>query len=252
MLIPLLTILSATPQFTPESGQGANQAIETAAALANHLEKLLRNCTEEPDITAVRGCLASFESKRQARSKLVVEATNLHVRIFTYRNALLKFMSRYVQPIMGDNAANMSDYRRIGAERVGFLPIPPRSVSGIMMFNPTQGIGLYEGFSKRALLAFPLLMVGFLGSWWTKQNLLGVNPEFVGSSRSHDFSKNSSAMFFEQIPATEELSDVWNTDAFKSIYQLELRVFVADVAPLYLIWLMEANRRANYLKPFQL
>ena len=238
------TILNATPQVTPESGQGANQAMESAAALANHIERMLHNCTEKvPDLAAIRKCLASFEAKRRARSKPVVQETNLHVRLFTYTNTLLEFLAKYVQPIFFDIAANKSNDRHIGAERVDFLPVPSRSVSGIMMFNPTQGIGLFESWTNRAFLGLPLLMIGFLGSWWTEQNLVNMIQHPVGVNGPLNVSNASSA---------ERSSDLWSSDELKLVYQYQLRLFLIDIAPLYLIWLMEANRRANYLKPIQM
>jgi hypothetical protein len=146
--IPLVFV-SLTSQFTPESGQGANQAIETAAALANHLERMLHDCSRKlPDLAAVQKCLTSFEAKRQCRSRPVVEQTNLHVRFFTYSNSLFRFLFKYVQPIFHDIAANISNHRHIGAERLEFLAVPSQSLSGIMAFNPTQGIGLFESLSS--------------------------------------------------------------------------------------------------------
>jgi len=53
---------------------------------------MLRDCPEKaPELLAVRNCLMSFEAKRQARSKPVIEETNLNVRVF---NAFFEFLSK--------------------------------------------------------------------------------------------------------------------------------------------------------------
>ena len=217
------------------------------------MERLLRDCTEKvPDLAAVRKCFTSFETKRGARSKPVVEVTNRHVRLFTYSNPFFKFMWRYGQPCMGDASANSANSRHVGAERVDFLPVPPRSVSGTMMFNPTQGVGLFESLLNRALLAIPLLLVGFLGSQLTEQKLLNTVPLLMGYSRSSNVSNSSSAAVLKQTPSNDEWSHTWSSDALNLVYWYKLRLFLVDVAPIYLIWLMEANRRANHMKPVQL
>lgn len=51
----------------------------------------------------------------------------------------------------------MDDF--IGAERVEFLPLPARSLTGTMPFNPMQGTARYESRKKRALIALPLLVL---------------------------------------------------------------------------------------------
>lgn len=249
----MFVVLSLTPQFTPESGQGANQAIESAAALANHVERMLNNRNEKvPDPAAVRKCLASFEAKRQRRSKPVVEETNRHVRLFTYSNPLFQFLFVYIQPLLGDIAANKSNDRHIGAERVDFLPIPSRSVSGTMGFNPTQGVGLFESAANRALHALPLLAIGFFGRLGMTQNLVKTILQPAAVDGQLDLTNRSSTLLLDRVSSAESWSNILSIADTTLVNQYPLRWFLVDVAPVYLVWLMEANRRANYLKPIQL
>jgi hypothetical protein len=146
--------------MTPESGQGANQAIETAASLANHLKRMLDSCSEEaPTSMRIEKCLRDFQTHRQPRAREAVRQTNMNVRVLSLQTPLLKFMIENVAPLLGDIQANQVSDRHIGAERVEFLPLPARSFSGTMRFNYTRGITMYESRGRRALFALPLLAI---------------------------------------------------------------------------------------------
>jgi hypothetical protein len=169
---------------------------------------------------------------------------------FTYSNTLFYFLRNYVQPIFRDIGANISNHRHIGAEQVEFLPIPSRSVSGIMSFNPTQGTGLFESLANRALLALPLLVIGFWGSGLAKENLMNAITQPAAVNGELGLTNRSSAPISGQISTADSWSDPLS--ASKLVDQYQLGWFWVTIAPVYLIWLMEANRRANYLKPIQL
>jgi hypothetical protein len=78
----------------------------------------------------------------------------------------LRFLFKYVAPIAGREAGLSELF--IGAERIEFLPIPPRSLKGTMAFNPTQGLGKNEPLGPRALLALPLLLLA-ASAWGIKE-----------------------------------------------------------------------------------
>jgi hypothetical protein len=212
-------VLIAWLQVTPESGQGANQAIESAAALANHINAMLQFCREKtPNLPAIRTCLELFETRRKARTKIIVSQTNLHVRLFTQANVVLKLLSIYLAPLLGDAAAVKQSARLIGAERVNYLPVPARSLKGTMPFNQTMGVGGTENISRRAMIALPLLVLGFASNWWA----------------------------IKRLP-----SDPASSNILQYTYGERETFFLTDLAPIYLIWLLEGNRRGNYLKPLQ-
>ena len=148
--------------------------------------------------------------------------------------------------------ANMSNSRHIGAERVDFLPVPPRSVAGIMSFNPTQGVGLFESLANRALLALPLLAIGIWGSWWTTGSLINTPMQPGVVNRQLDSMNHSFAPAQGRNLSAESWSDPLNNGGTKLVDQDHLGWLLVNFVPVYLIWLMEANRRANYLKPIQL
>jgi hypothetical protein len=215
-----LMVLMVLSQVTPESGQGANQAIESAAALANHIHAMIQSCGEKaPNLPAIRTCLESFENKRKVRTKIIVADTNLHVRLFTQANTVLKLLSIYLGPLLGDSATGKQSARLIGAERVNYLPVPARSLKGTMPFNQTMGVGGTGSISRRTIIALPLLIVGFASNWWASTKLSSGNT---------------------------------TSNILQHTYGERVTSFLADLAPIYLIWLLEGNRRGNYLKPLQL
>jgi hypothetical protein len=77
-----------------------------------------------------------------------------------------RILLKYLAPLVGGETAQSEKY--IAAERIEFLPIPPRSLTGTMAFNPTQGYGKKEFQKPRAVLALPLLLLAAI-AWRTKE-----------------------------------------------------------------------------------
>ena len=92
----------------------------------------------------------------------------LNVRLFTLRTRLLKFLCYYWFPVSGDTSANPLSESDIGAERIEFLPIPARSLTGTMPFNPLQGITKLESRESRAWVGLPLLILAVC-SWYSRK-----------------------------------------------------------------------------------
>lgn len=146
--------------MTPESGQGANQSIETAASLANHLERMVDFSAGKRSSKAdIANCLAAFQASRQPRASNATTTTMINVRSLSYSTPVFKFMSLYIIPRLGDFIPNENCARYIGAERMEYLPVPAKSIMGTMLFNPEQGIVMEVSSGRRALLAMPLLVV---------------------------------------------------------------------------------------------
>jgi hypothetical protein len=62
----------------------------------------------------------------------------------------------------------------IGAIRLNYMPIPPRSFGGTMPFNPEQGMGKNESPLWRALAATPLLAMSIYGSLNRTSSVAGL------------------------------------------------------------------------------
>jgi hypothetical protein len=154
-------------QVTPESGLGTTLATESAASLANHLKRLVDNSSgKTSNPTDIEACLKSFEAHRRPRASLITKYGFRNVRFFTMASRTARILLKYLAPLVGGETAQSEKY--IAAERIEFLPIPPRSLTGTMAFNPTQGYGKKEFRKPRAVLALPLLLLAAI-AWRTKQ-----------------------------------------------------------------------------------
>lgn len=102
---------------------GANQSIESAASLANHLKLLMENCSENgPTTKDIETSLAKYQARRQPRANEVVESTNRHVRVFTFRKPVLKLIATYITPLLGDFQANVYVQSRSTTSKGLLLP----------------------------------------------------------------------------------------------------------------------------------
>ncbi|CAI7632633.1 unnamed protein product [Penicillium glandicola] len=95
----ILTIGDASHKFEPLTGQGGNNAMETAASLTNHLVAALK--------TSQSGTLSSaeiskiFENVQQQREKRawdLVKASHARQRLECLETPFLKFFAKYVVP----------------------------------------------------------------------------------------------------------------------------------------------------------
>ncbi|KAJ5195989.1 hypothetical protein N7449_006468 [Penicillium cf. viridicatum] len=95
----IITIGDASHKFEPLTGQGGNNAMETAASLTNHLVAALRNCQSgtlsSADISKV---FESVQQQREKRAWALVKASHARQRLECQETPLLKFIGRYVVP----------------------------------------------------------------------------------------------------------------------------------------------------------
>jgi len=154
----LMLLPTDNRQVTPESGIGTTIVTETVASLANHLKRLADNSSgKTPDSTEIEACLKNFETHRHPRASMITKHGRQNVRLFTLANRTARMVVDYLAPVNGGESTQTEKY--IAAEKVEFLPVPPRSLKGTMAFNPTQGSGQQEPRKPRAMLALPLLFL---------------------------------------------------------------------------------------------
>lgn len=157
-----LGIVWNTHKFT---GFGGNQAIESAAALANSLKKLSDKSNGQcPNQDQIVACLQGYQKSREVRAAAAIEASNFitHVQaLATWGHSLF---ARYGLNFAGDFLENMTSDVTVGAIRIDYLPLPKNSLRGNMPFNPEQGEGHKENLFVRALLASPFLVI-FAYAW---------------------------------------------------------------------------------------
>lgn len=104
--IPVQHSFSGRSQMTPNLGQGANSAIETAAILANCLSSMLdSNAHILPD--TISRTLDSWASFRKKRMKNISIASREWTRVATFTTPKYRLIALYIIPYFGDHFANL-------------------------------------------------------------------------------------------------------------------------------------------------
>ncbi|KAK4861003.1 hypothetical protein LT330_004734 [Penicillium expansum] len=95
----IITIGDASHKFEPLTGQGGNNAMETAASLTNHLVAALKNCQSDTLSSAdISKVFESVQQQREDRAWGLVKAAHARQRLECLETPLLKFMVKYVVP----------------------------------------------------------------------------------------------------------------------------------------------------------
>ncbi|THC93325.1 hypothetical protein EYZ11_007181 [Aspergillus tanneri] len=216
----IATVGDNSHKMTPNTGQAGNNAIESAAALANQLQRL----HDEGPITSqtIKSALCKWQEKRQARVNATVKEAAMVCRLQALDSRMAPFVMNYVVPNATESLLRLVTGTLIGAEIIEYLPVPDQSFEGSCPFNPSQGIGKHERLLKRTALALPLLVL----SLW------------VATMTPIDSVDGSIRQFLQPRPLTE----------FGERAQLlqNLRA-LAEESVIYAIWLIESNRRANVM-----
>ena len=117
--------------MTPSLGQGANSAIESAAALANSLHDLTRTQgIHSPSDQHIDACLEAFNSSRLERAKGIVKESMFLTRLQARDGFVKSFIGRYIVPYAGDYPARHASKSVRAAPKIDFLPLPHRVGNG--------------------------------------------------------------------------------------------------------------------------
>lgn len=150
---------------TPNLGAGANSAIESAAALANELKKLVNNCQgKNPTEDEIHLALVNYQRERELRATSIVEISRLCTRTHTLDGLAERIFVKFALPYSSDLIGELSSDMIVGSSKIDYLPIPRVSLTGTRPFNPSFGVGRKESRLKRALLALPLLSLVYIAS----------------------------------------------------------------------------------------
>jgi hypothetical protein len=161
MLVSLYMINSDLVRSTNDiAGFGGNQAIESAAALANSIKNLSdKSNGQRPSQEQIIASLQSYQKCREVRAAAAIEASAMltHCQaLATWGHALFV---RHGLKHMGEILGNLTSDVTVGATRIDYLPLPQVTLLGTMPFNPKQGEGHKENLLVRALLATPFLVI---------------------------------------------------------------------------------------------
>lgn len=103
LLLDLKHPLTET-QFNPIIGLGGMSALETSAALTNHLVALLKS-SKNPSTSELESVFAKTQDFRHPRAKALVDVSMLTQHRFAMEMPLLRFLNRYYYPAMGPSAS---------------------------------------------------------------------------------------------------------------------------------------------------
>ncbi|KIX06404.1 uncharacterized protein Z518_04380 [Rhinocladiella mackenziei CBS 650.93] len=243
-------------QWTPNTGLGGGHAIETAATTANVLQRLAYSKTP-PTQKEVEEALQKVPEKQKPRTKEVFTPSNRATRFEALKGNIEYFMVLNILPLLGDLFVNKVASITVGSDKIEFLPDPPTCFTGTMAFNPNYGPGTKSHFGIRVLLALPFLLLAFVArTIFTNvvaepdlqshlgQILTSGQIEFHGQR----WGLPTLVKPFDSLVASFSPS-LLNIDPLQRIQMLS---FLIDLGPLWLIYTLEAYRRANIFKPISL
>ena len=239
--------------MTPNLGQGANCAIESAAELANSLARI---SNAYPSYTDVTQALKSYHRKRHVRANQIVHAANKFTRVEALASTGDFISSMYIIPRLGDLLADRGVKVQIGAARLDVLPIPKRALEGTMSWSENAGIGKEENRKIRQKLALPLLILS-LFFWWQSRTARAQDArqaEAIFQSGIVPFLDDAVPLVRHYLgwkPLDEMIAKgvaqfmlSWNPSPQQSLHFLTL---LSNKLAITVLWMVESFRRGNVL-----
>ena len=246
--------------MTPNIGQGGNAAIESSAALSNSLKRLMSNTSSaQASFEEITHSLRTFQQTREVRARRTFEIANMMTRVEALKGLSERIVAFYVSPNTGDWLANLAAHSSVGAEKLEYLPDTRRSFAAMMPFNRNYGVGHEENQLHRALLVLPILIMGYLChlAFNTLISQDGVMSQ-LGSALANgklDFgAERTQKLLTSYYGGLTWLDKIWRVPIIvfspsilniDPVQRLQMISFLIDLAPLYLIWILEGHRRTN-------
>ncbi|KAK7906569.1 FAD binding domain protein [Apiospora marii] len=264
-------------KMTPHSGGGGMLCIETAAALANALCRLATDgvpgSTTPSEKSAngnglgsqkqsTRFTLAQIQAALKAyetgphnlhrRAMENIKASGDLGRLSALRTFTQRLLVPYLVPVSLDTRVDLFCDMAVGAPCIDYLPIPPRSMQGTMLFNPSHGLGKKENRWLRALFALPLLVLA-VGCFKVLNGLLPVDHirQVLDRGVYQPASGGAPVALLSGItglPFVDSLTRIHNLEAVvcRENALFLLLTMHAEYGVWYAILLIESARRANY------
>jgi hypothetical protein len=122
-----LTTLTILRKFEPITGQGGNNAIETAAALVNHLTELLHDKSDELSDQDIDAMFCRVQKSRHERASWLVKEAHKRQQADALETLPLHLKSTVLPHILDSEAAfSLASAHMIGASKINSLPVPSR------------------------------------------------------------------------------------------------------------------------------
>ncbi|KAF9888028.1 hypothetical protein FE257_009418 [Aspergillus nanangensis] len=251
----------AAHKMTPNLGQGGNSAIESAASLANSLSQLLVSETATPiPVHHIHRCIQAWQKPRQQRVKTIWQSAHDLTRLEALVGLKEKLIGLYLLPHLTGYLLDKMSATIVGAAKLDCEPLPLKSVECSMAYTDESSQaagGEEEPLWKRGLETLPLLgcyavahvtmgtlvsrlrplMVPYLmQGTWTAGHTGDVvhlrNPVYHVPFLDNLF-RPLILCFLPSISGSDGQS------------RLQMMSFMADLAPMYGIWLLESLRQSH-------
>nr|BCP96881.1 flavin-containing monooxygenase [Penicillium shearii] len=149
-------------KMAPNTGQGANCAMEDAALLANYLRHYLdgQKTAAKPSQEDLNTLFEKFSRDRINRLQSIYKMSRIVVRLHAGRNLFLRLMGRYYLPNTGDVPANQASKSIASGIYLDYLPLPTYSAPGWQDFAPNSKL-----FSGSLLLIMSVALLFGVICW---------------------------------------------------------------------------------------
>ncbi|TKX19870.1 FAD-binding domain-containing protein 47 [Elsinoe australis] len=241
-------------KMTPNAGFGGNASMESAAVLANGLNRLTKQSGgSRPTQQQVTQMLLEYQRIRKPRSEHICKAANGLTRMHATQTFIHKFLAFYIFPYIGESLADLQADLFIASPMLDFLPPPQWSVEANCPFNPTQGVGKKEWRMIRLLLAIPFFLSFYFASTVLVADAILPSISKFSSDRLYQ-SGNFSFPLLDTFSHLPELDNRWRTItaafvpstlSLDPLSRTQTLLFLTDFATIYAILLIESARRAN-------
>ncbi|CAG7991652.1 unnamed protein product [Penicillium salamii] len=240
--------------MTPNMGQGGNSAIESAASLANYLTTLTQGSSI--DLSDIKNCLAKWQESRKPRTKTVSVSANGLTRLEAGATLKDRIITQHLLPYMSQYLVDKTSKSLMGAEKLDSIPLPPRASQCSMPLHLQSDASDDVSYVQRALWATPLLgcyfaanitmgsviekVIPLLGPIFRQGTWTASNGETVSLTRPIYH-----VSLLDKIlggPITCFLPSISGSDP-RSYAQMFS--FMADLGPVYGIWLLESYRQGS-------
>ncbi|GLA28301.1 hypothetical protein AnigIFM63326_005872 [Aspergillus niger] len=246
-------------KMTPNLGQGGNSAIESAASLANSLSTLVHGPTKPTkDIRDIHQCMQAWQNIRQKRLDHISQSAYKLTRKEALSGLKEKIIGLYLLPYLSQYLVDQTSATVVGAAKIDCLPLPLKSLECTMPYLDDDNSVPKEGNElwKRALSIVPFVSCyaaaqKTMGTFITQTGpfMLSLFAEGVWSAGNGEI-LNLSRPFYH-IPFSDKLFRPAITCFLPSISgsdrqsRIQMLSFMADIGPIYGIWLLEIYRKAN-------
>ncbi|KAL4864871.1 hypothetical protein BDV12DRAFT_188603 [Aspergillus spectabilis] len=143
----IVCVGDSVSKMTPNLAQGANTAIEGAAALANVLQQI--SVLREPSEHEISRLLQSYAERQKRRLRRVHAVSYSATRLHTRRNWIWKLWGRYVYPNTPNAILHTLGGIITQAPFLSYVPLPKRA------FNPVSKIFRPVNFMNSLASGFP-------------------------------------------------------------------------------------------------